>query len=354
MKTLTKFALGIATAAFAPSQAAAAPKYDTVNMTVDEEPIVMALAQSLGCLDRERIKLNVIDIMSLIPNDYQMQVPLQDGRVDVAYHWFNHAVFGARHKMPVIGVMNFNDAPGMTVLVAKAKAGEIKAPADFKGRTVASGALYGTKSLLSYSIASKAGLGLSDYRHAAVVEEGREAAIKAGLADNSIDLVTSEEPYTARYKVTGLVQPLYLMTDRASTVKTLGAEWPAQSLLMAPKFIAAKPEVAQRVVNAFVCTMRFINKSSIEQIAAKLPASYFAGKDRAEELTNLANELPTFAKGNYRVDPQGAALVAKTIPGFDFGKNEEGVWRNAGGAPVGDPTKLYDNRFVDAAMKRVK
>jgi len=354
MNTFRKGALGLAGIALTVAPASAAPRYDTVNMTVDEEPIVMALAHSLGCLDRERIKLNVIDILKLMPNDYQMQVPLADGRVDVAYHWFNHAVFGARHKLPVIGVMNFNDSPGMTVLVAKAKAGEIKGPADFKGRNIASGALYGTKSLLTYSIAAKAGLRLSDYGHAAVEEEGREQAIKAGLADSSIDLVTSEEPYTARYKATGLVQPLYLMTDRASTAKTLGAEWPAQSLLMAPKFIATRPQVAQRVVNAFVCTMRFINSHDLKQIVAKLPASYFAGKNRAEELANLANELPTFARGNYRIDPQGAALVAKTIPGFDFGKDEEGVWRNAGGAPVGDPRKLYDNRFVDAAMKRIR
>jgi hypothetical protein len=53
-----------------------------------------------------------------MPHDYLMQEPLTKGRIDASYHWFNHAIFGARHGFPVKAVMLFNDAPGMKVMVA--------------------------------------------------------------------------------------------------------------------------------------------------------------------------------------------------------------------------------------------
>jgi len=344
----------VVSASLTASAAFAAPTFDKVNMTIDEEPIVPALARSLGCLARERIALNVIDILALVPEDYEMQVPLHDGRVDVAYHWFNHTVFGARHKLPVIGVMNFNDAPGMTVFVANAKRGEIRSPADFSGRGVASGALYGTKSVITAALAAKYGVAQSGYRQEAIETEGRQQAVERGLKSGSIDVVTSEEPLTTAVAATGDATPLYKLTDRASTTRVLGASWPAQSLLMAPKFLTARPAVAQRVVNAFVCAMRFVNSHDAAAIVARLPADYLAGKDKAALIREVAVALPTFAKGDYRFRRADVALTTRAIEAFRFDDSPEGNWRSASkGGPV-DPAKLYDNRLVAKAMARIK
>ena len=67
------------------------------------------------------------------------------GAIDAAYHWFNHVIYGAKHGFPVKAVMVFNDAPGMTVLVANRVKDQVRGVPDFKGRNIAEGAGYGTK-----------------------------------------------------------------------------------------------------------------------------------------------------------------------------------------------------------------
>jgi len=86
-----------------------------VRMSIDEDPIVVRLAESLGYFEQEGIELQRVDVEKITGEDYLMQEPLAKGRIDAAYCWFNHAIYGARHGFPVQAVMLFNDAPGMKV-----------------------------------------------------------------------------------------------------------------------------------------------------------------------------------------------------------------------------------------------
>ena len=90
---------------------AAAEGLTQVRMSIDEDPIVLRLAASLGYLEQEGIRIVPVDLEKIAKADYLMQQPLVDGRIDAAYHWFNHTVFGARHGLPVTAVMLMNDAP---------------------------------------------------------------------------------------------------------------------------------------------------------------------------------------------------------------------------------------------------
>src|SRR5260370_23149911 len=85
------------------------------------------------------------------------------GQLDASYHWFNHAVFGARHGFPIKAAMLFNDAPGMTIMVANRVKDQIRSVADFEGRNVAEGAGHGTKNVSTNHPTSKGGLPPSSY-----------------------------------------------------------------------------------------------------------------------------------------------------------------------------------------------
>lgn len=352
---VTTLALGWAVSPL-PAQAdsRATPAPVKVRMSVDETPIVPLLAETLGFLAVEGIEVEQVRIEDFAPNDFEMQRPMRDGRIDVAYHWFNHAVFGARHGLPITAVMVFNDAPGMTVLVEASKAAAIHSPADFRGRIVASGAGYGTKSLVTHALAARHGLTSAAYRSVMTAPERRQELILAGLGEHTVDIVTSEEPATAALKASGLAVPLIDLTTRASTQAALGAPWPAQSLLMSPTFIARKPAVAQRVVNAFVRTMRWINTHSAEEIAARLPDSYFQGTDRASRTAQIRASLPAFANGDWRVPPDGAKLVTDAVAAYGFDSSESGQWRARATVPSIDPSTLYDNCLVQRAMAKIR
>lgn len=324
-----------------------------VRLTVDEDPIVPRLAESLGYFAAEGLAVTRVDLLTVAPDDYLMQKPLIEGKIDASYHWFNHTVFGARHNLPIKAVMMFNDAPGMTVLVANRVKDQIKSAADFKGRTVAEGAGYGTKSVLTHYIARQAGLGPNSFTPVMLAHDGRQQAVIQGLHEDKVDVMTFEEPITSALLATGLVTPLYDLNSGPATARVLGAVWPAQSLLMAPSFISAHPDIVQHLVNAFVKTMRFINGHSPDEIIASLPPSFWEGKDRAPETQFVKRTLSAFAHNDYAISHRSARLVLDTVEHFDFDDSQEGQWRRGAEHPQVDPDQLYDNRFVKKAMKTI-
>ena len=325
-----------------------------VRLAVDEDPIVPRLAQSLGYFEKEGIEIVPVKVEDFAHEDYLLQEPLIKGQIDAVYHWFNHAVFGARHNLPVKAVMVINDAPGMTVMVANRVKDQIHSAADFKGRSVAEGAGYGTKSLITGLLAHQAGLPPHSYTPVMVQQEGRQQAVIEGLKEGEVDVMTFQEPLTSVLLGTKLVTPLYDLNSRQSTVKALGAPWPAQSILMAPAYIDAHPDAVQRLVNAFVRTMRYINAHTADEIIAALPPSYFEGKDRDAETKYIRHTLSTLAKDDYSFSPQSVRLVVDAIQTFDFDQSEEGRWRATAENPRIDPEQLYTNRFVTAAMNTIR
>ncbi|MDB6127439.1 MAG: hypothetical protein JWM35_1335 [Verrucomicrobia bacterium] len=324
-----------------------------VRFARDEDPIVAQLAESLGYFRQEGIEIVPVKVEDFQKEDYLLQEPLVKGQVDAVYHWFNHTVFGARHNLPIRAVMVFNDAPGMTVMVANRVKDQIRSAADFKGRRVAEGAGYGTKSVLTHYLARKAGLPPHAFTPVFMQTEGRLEAVVQGLKDAQVDVMTFQEPITSSLLATGMVTTLYDLNTKESTAKVLGAAWPAQSLLMSPAFIAAHPDTVQRLVNAFVRTMRYIHSHTPDEVIAQLPPKYFEGKDREAEVNLLKRTMPTLAKADYSFSPESVRLVISTMEGFDFDQSEEGQWRAGGDHPIGDPSLLYTNEFVNRAMREI-
>jgi NitT/TauT family transport system substrate-binding protein len=324
-----------------------------VRMSIDEDPIPIRLAQSLGYLKQEGIEIVPVDLEKIAGEDYLMQEPLMKGQIDASYHWFNHAIFGARHGFPIKAVMVFNDAPGMTVMVANRVKDEVRGVGDFKGRKVAEGAGYGTKSVITNYLAAKAGLPAHSYTPVMLGKEGRQEAVIQGLKDATVDVMTFQEPVTSALLATNMVTTLYDLNSKESTAKVLGAAFPAQTLLMSPKYIQEHPDTVQHLVNAFVRAMRFINSHSADEIAAKLPPDYFTGKDRDGEIRLIRDTLPTFAKNDYSFSPDAVRLVAEINLTSAFDPSVEGQWRATGDKSKVRAAALYDNRFVKKAMKDI-
>jgi len=207
----------------------AAGKPTQIRMSIDEDPITIRLANSLGYLRQEGVEIVPVDLEKLAGEDYLMQEPLMKGQIDASYHWFNHAIFGARHGFPIKAVMVFNDAPGMTVMVADRVKGEVRGVADFKGRRIAEGAGYGTKSVITNYLAVKAGLPPHSYTPVMLGKEGRQEAVIQGLKDATVDVMTFQEPVTSALIDTRMVSVLYDLNSKDSTAKVLGAAFPAQN-----------------------------------------------------------------------------------------------------------------------------
>ena len=340
-------------AAAAPTPARAAENLTPVRLATDDDIFLPALGEALGYFRAEGIELVPVKVDSFEKEDYLLQAPLIRGQIDACYHWFQHAVIGARHNLPVKAVILFNDAPGMTVLVANRVKDQIHGAADFAGRNIAQGAGYGTKSVLTGYLAAKAGLPPGSYTPVLSGTVGRQEAVIKGVREGKVDVLTFQEPITSALQDTKLVSTLYDLNSGPATTSVLGAPFPAQCLLMAPTYIAAHPDTVQRLVNAFVRTMRFMNAHSAEEIIAQLPANNFKPAERADAVRLLRATLSTYARGDYSIPPASAKLTVEIMQSSRFDDSEEGRWRRDAENPHVKPDDLYTNEFVQRAMRAI-
>jgi len=316
--------------------------------------LVPQLADSLGYLKQEGIEIKNVKVEDYAKEDYLQAEVMNKGHIDATVHWFHHVLFGAGNKAPVQAVMLLQDTPGMMIMVANRVKDQIKSAADFKGRKVAEGAGFSTKSYLTHYMTLKAGLPPHSYTPVAAASEGRKEAVLKGLNDGQVDVMAFMEPMTSAILATKMVTPLYDLTTAEGTRKALGDVWPAQCLFLTPAYIKAHPEATQHLVNAFVRTMRFVNTHTAEQIADKLPASYFAGKNADLEIERIRKMMPTFVKGDYSLPPSAVKLVADAVFSSTFDNSDEGKYRaHARDAKV-SLDQFYDNRFVEKAMREIK
>lgn len=317
------------------------------------EPLIPQLAIGLGAFAAEGIDLEIVRVEDIAKADYLMQEPLVEGRLDASYHWFQHVVFGARHNLPLKAVLMANDTPNMKIFVANRLKDQVRSAADFKGRNVAEGHGYATKSLVTRYLAHHAGLPDHAYQPVLAETEGRREAVLKGLAENRVDILSFMEPMTSVIADTGQVTTLYDLTTRAGTVRAFSAPWPSHSLFLSAAYIEKNPATVQRLVNAFVRALRYFNSHTPEEIVAKLPAAYFGRMDRAAALDRIRKTQPGYAQGDYSFSPAGVKLVTDAILWSDFDDSEEGRFRATGDAKF-RPEDLYDNRFVEKAMKEIK
>jgi NitT/TauT family transport system substrate-binding protein len=345
-------ALTAAALAGCAGQAAAPHEPVVVKMSLNET-LLPALAESLGYFRDEGLRIEEVDVEPLMHEDFLIQEPMNRGQVDAAYHWFHHAYFGARHNWPVTAVVMLNDAPGVQVMVSNQQRDRIRNARDFAGRNVAQGAGYSTKSVVVNYLALRSGLPPHSYRTVLAQTEGREAAVMKGLKDGQVDVLAFLEPMTSTLLATGQVTTLYDFTRRENVERVFGAPWPAQSLLVAPRLIRDDPQTVQHLVNAYVRTMRYVNRHSAEEIIAQLPASYFEKRDRAQETQKLRNTMAAFAQGDYSFPASGVDLVVRSALASDFDDSPEGRWRRGVENANVDPSTLYDNRFVLKAMREI-
>ncbi len=323
-----------------------------IRMSVNE-PLIPQLAVGLGAFAQEGLELQVVKVEDYSKEDFLMQEPLVKGQFDASYHWLHHVVFGARHGLPLKAVLMADDTPNMKILVANRLKDQIKSAADFKGRNVAEGAGYATKSTVTRYLAHLAGLPRNSYNAVLPEVEGRREAVLKGLAENRVDVLSFMEPMTSAIADTHQVSTLYDLTTRAGCVQAFGAPWPSHSLFLSAAFIEKNPEIVQHLVDALVRALRFANTHTPEEIAAKLPAAYFAHTDRAVALDRIRKTLPGYARRDYAFPSDAVKLVADAIAWSQFDSSVEGQWRATGDAKF-RYEDLYDNRFVEKAMKEIK
>ena len=284
------------------------------------------LAESLGYFKDEGLDVELLNEAAGVDAENELLA----GAVQAVVGFYDHCVDLQTKGKFVQSVVQFSQAPGEVELVST-KHPEIKSPADFKGTTLGVTGLGSSTNFLTLYLAVKNGVQPADFTTLPV---GAGTTFIAAMQQDKIQAGMTTEPTIGRLLKTGEAKILIDMRTVEGTKAALGGTYPAASLYMPTAWVEKNKPVVQKLANAFVKTLRFINTHSAEEITEKMPKEFYAS-DKDGYIKGLAE-----GKGQFTADgvmPEGGPeTVLSVLSGFS---------KNVKGKKV-DLAKTYTTEFV--------
>jgi NitT/TauT family transport system substrate-binding protein len=194
---------------------------------------------------------------------------MASGQVDMAGAWYQHTLDFQLNGKAVEDIIQLSGAPGERVMCANNSG--VHSGADFKGKKMGVTDLgSGTDKLTQY-IAAKAGVAHSDYTTVAV---GAGSTAIAALQHGTADCVMTTQPTVTAIESLGIGYSAIDLATANGAQQAVGGDWPAACVLARTDWVQSHQDAAQRVVDALVATMNWINTHSAADIANALPPTY--------------------------------------------------------------------------------
>ncbi len=289
-----------------------------------------SLTQQLGYFEEQGLSVELQSEPAGVNAENQMLA----GAVQGVVGFYDHTIDLQAKGKAAMSVVQFSQAPGEVELVSAKLAGEIKSPADFKGRTLGVTGLGSSTNFLTQYMAVSSGVKLADIT---TIPVGAGNTFIAAMKQGRIDAGMTTEPTVSHLLKEGEAKVLVDLRAPEGTIKALGGLYPAACLYMPSDWVAAHHAEVQKLANAFVKTLKFINTHSAEEIAARMPADFYAG-DKPAYVAALASGKTMFTADG-RMPASGPPTVLKVLQGFD---------KSVQGKTI-DLSKTFTTEFVAAA-----
>ena len=150
----------------------------------------------------------------------------------------------------------------------------IKSPADWAGRSLGITDTGSSTDFLTQYITTKSGVDPAAATRRGV---GAGQTFLAALQQKAIDCGMTTEPTASQAVASGDAYILLDMRNSTGAQTVLGGEYPATSLYMTTDYVNSHKNLVQKLVNAYVATLAWIQGHTGAQIADMMPASYYAG-----------------------------------------------------------------------------
>jgi NitT/TauT family transport system substrate-binding protein len=272
MTTRDKLLLGLSLAAtlgFAPAAQAA----DKITLMVGgyEKIIYLPakLAERLGYFKDEGLEVELLNEGAGVDAENEMLA----GAVQGVVGFYDHCVDLQTKGKYIESIVQMADAPGEVELVSN-KYPSVKGMGDLKGKTLGVTGLGSSTNFLTQFLMVKAGVPLGQFTSSPV---GAGSTFIIAMQQDKIQGGMTTEPTITRLVKTNQARVLVDLRTRESTSAALGGTYPAASLYMISSWVETHKPIAQKLANAFVKTLRYINTHTGAQIAAQMPKDFFVG-----------------------------------------------------------------------------
>jgi len=320
-------ALGLAAAVFVSGTALAADKITIIVGGYEKHIYLPAkLAEGLGYFKAEGLEVDLLNEASGVDAENEMLA----GAVQGVVGFYDHCVDLQTKGKYVESVVQFSQAPGEVELVSS-KHPEIKSMADLRAKSLGVTGLGSSTNFLSQYLMVKSGVPLGEF---STIPVGAGTTFIAAMQQDKIQAGMTTEPTISRMLKTGDARILVDMRTVEKTKAALGGAYPAASLYMSTDWVEKNKPTVQKLVNAFVKTLKFINTHSAAEIAEKMPKDFYAG-DKDGYVKALADGKAMFTADG--VMPTGGPETVLAVLSA-FSKNVKGK--------TVDLSKTYTTEFV--------
>jgi NitT/TauT family transport system substrate-binding protein len=287
------------------------------------------LAKQLGYFQAYNIDVTLVDEAS--GQDTEEEVVA--GNVAAGSGAYNHTIQLQPKGKFIETICQFGIAPGEAEVVSS-KATGINSAADLKGKNLGVTELGSGTHTLTMALLGKAGV-TPDQVH--FVPVGAGDTFIAALKQGTITAGMTTEPTITRVAQGGDGKVLISLLTPDDTRAALGGNYPFIGIFAKNDWVNANKDVAQRLVNVYAKTLKWMKSHSAEEIAAKMPADYIKPSmdlyvaALKEQLSIFGSDCKMPADG-----PQTVLNVLQTyVPSFK--------------GQTADLSKTYTNEFADKA-----
>jgi NitT/TauT family transport system substrate-binding protein len=288
------------------------------------------LTEILGYFKEQKLNVTLIDEQSGQSSEEEVIA----GNVQAGSGSYSHVLELQPKGKFMTQVVQFQIAPGEAEMVDSRKADTIKTAADLKGKNLGVTSLGSGTHTITLALLGRAGLTGTDAKFVAV---GAGNTFIAAIKQQTIVAGMTTEPTISRLLKTGDAKVLIDLRTPAATRAALGADYPFIGIFMMSDYVNSHKNVVQRLVNAYVKTLKWMKAHTAAEISDKMPADYYAG-DKDMYVTALDGQKDSFTADG--IMPAAGAANALDI--------ELKYVKDMKGATV-DLSKSYTNDFAKAA-----
>jgi NitT/TauT family transport system substrate-binding protein len=288
------------------------------------------LTQQLGYFKDQNLDVTLIDEGSGQGSETEVVA----GNVDAGSGSYSHTIELQAKGKNIETICQFGIAPGEAEMVASAKASSISKVSDLKGKNLGVTDIGSGTQTLTQALLGKQGISADQSTYVAV---GAGNTFIAAIKQGKIDAGMTTEPTISRLLQTGDAKVLVDLRTPASTRAALGGDYPFIGIFAQNYWVNSHKDAAQRLVNAYTKTLQWMKAHTAEEIAAKMPADYYAG-DQNLYVTALKNQLQIFGS-DCKMPPAGPETSLQI----------EQQFVSSFKGKTADLTKTYTNDFASAA-----
>ncbi|KDQ70235.1 ABC transporter substrate-binding protein [Streptomyces halstedii] len=288
------------------------------------------LTQKLGYFEAEGLDVQLLTE----PAGVQATTSLVSGDVQGVVGFYDHTLDLQVKGKAVESVVQLSHTSGEVEVVSNAAAEEITSPKDFSGKKLGVTGLGSSTDFLTKYLAVKNGVPIDQITPVAV---GAGQTFISALQQNSIQAGMTTDPTVTQILDKKVGKILVDMRTPEGSQEALGGPYPSSSLYMNTSWVNDNKDTVQKLANAFVKTLKWMNSHSPEEIAAKMPADYAQGGEKlyAEAIRST---LPMFTTDGV-MPKDGPETVERVLKAFNPNLKDAEV----------DLSKTFTTEFVEKA-----